>query len=295
MASRRGRATPRLFDLVVMVDWSAASKPGPPRDSKDQIWIAWGGARARPAPRYCRTRGEAAALLRELLADVPGNALIGFDFPNAYPVGSGLGGGRVAAARLAAVVEDAPDNRNNRFAVARALNRELGQPPGPFWMCPAKEADGALTVTRPPFDHRAFGEYRLVERRLHAERRYPHSVWKLCGAGSVGSQAIMGLPVVHRLLTDSALAARSRIWPFETAWDSRLDGIVHAEIWPSLFALDGQRHPIKDARQVAAVRDALLDADRRGALRDWFARPAGLSESENRVCLDSEGWILGVR
>ena len=278
-----------------MVDWSAAAKPGPPRESKDQIWLAWGTPRERPAPVYCRTRQEAFDCLHDLLARCIGNAFIGFDFPNAYPAGSGLGGGRIAAARLAALVEDAPDNRNNRFEVARQLNRALGRPPGPFWMCPANEAGSNLTMKRPPFGDRPFAEYRVVERRLRAQRKYPHPVWKLCGAGSVGSQALLGLPVVHRLLTASALAARSCVWPFETNWDERLDGVIHAEIWPSLFPLDGQRHPVKDARQVAAVRDALLAEDRRGRLTGWFARPPGLSDAENRICLEEEGWILGAR
>ena len=285
----------RLFDLVVMVDWSAAGKPGPRRESKDQIWLACGAPRQRSAPVYCRTRHEAFERLHDLLASHDGNALIGFDFPHGYPHGSRLGGGRKAAAHLAALVEDAPDNRNNRFAVARKLNRALGKPPGPFWMCPADEAGPTLTVTRPPFADRPFAEYRIVERRLRAQRKYPHSVWKLCGAGSVGSQALLGLPVVHRLLTAPALAPRSRVWPFETGWDARLGGIVHAEIWPSLFPLDGQRHPIKDARQVAAVRDALLEEDRRSRLSRWFARPQCLGRSNARICLEEEGWILGVR
>jgi hypothetical protein len=246
----------RLFDLVIMVDWSAASRPGPPRETKDQIWLAWGTARTRPRPRYCRTRSEAFDALAELLGKCGRTALVGFDFPNAYPAGSGLGGGRVLAKRLARLIEDGPDNRNNRFAVARKLNRSLGRAPGPFWMCPAKEADRTLTVKRPAFGERPFREYRVVEERLRGQRKYPHSVWQLGGAGSVGSQTLMGLPVVHRLLTLPALARRSRLWPFETGWDARLGGIVHAEIWPSLFALDGQRHPIKDARQVAAVRDS---------------------------------------
>jgi hypothetical protein len=277
-----------------MADWSAASRPGPLRPSKDQIWIAWGTRSQRPEPHYCRTRHEACAYLRDLLAARRGSALVGFDFPNAYPAGSGLGGGRALAAELAARITDGRDNRNNRFEVARELNRTLGRPPGPFWMCPAALADKLLTVKRPSFAGRGFAQYRLVEERLHAQRKYPHSVWKLGGAGSVGSQALMGLPVVHRLLNLPSLALDSRIWPFETNWDARLDGIVHAEIWPSLFPLDGQLHAIKDARQVAAVRDALFAADERGGLRASFARPSGLSERASRICLEEEGWILGV-
>ena len=286
--------SPRLFDLIVMVDWSAASRPGPLRPKKDQIWIGWGTQSRRPKPHYCRTRHEACEFLEDLLAAGSGSALVGFDFPKAYPARSGLGGGRALAAELAARIADGRDNRNNRFEVARALNRKIGRLPGPFWMCPAKEADAALTVKRPSFAHQRFSEYRLVEERLQAERKYPHSVWKLGGAGSVGSQTLMGLPVVHRLLTAPRLAERSRRWPFETAWDARLEGIVHAEIWPSLFPFADQPYAIKDARQVVGVRDTLLAADRRSALRTYFARPTGLSRRESRIALEEEGWILGV-
>jgi len=292
----------RLFDLIVMVDWSAASRPGPRTESADQIWIAWGSPRKKPHPRYCRTRQDAFEHLLGLLTECAGDALVGFDFPHSYPKGSGLGGGRSLAAHLASLVEDRPDNRNNRFDVARRLNRELGQPPGPFWMAPAKEADETLPMKRPNlrdgrFEGKAFGEYRAVDRHLRERAEYPQSAWKLCGAGSVGSQTLVGLPVVHRLLTAPALARHARVWPFETKWDERLEGIVHAEIWPSLkrFSPEKQLHKIKDARQVAAERDALLEEDRRGRLRGWFARPSRLSAVENLACLAEEGWILGVQ
>lgn len=277
-----------------MVDWSTASRPGPAAETKDQIWIAWGRERSRPPPLYCRTRQAAFERLHALLDECRGNALIGFDFPNAYPLGSTLGGGRALAARLSALIQDGPDNGNNRFEIARRLNRTLGTPPGPFWMCPQKEADRVLTVKRPGFAGRDYGEYRLVERRLRAGKKYPHSVWKLYGAGSVGSQTLLGMPVVHRLLTAPALSARSRVWPFETNWDERLSGIVHAEIWPSLFPLHGQHHRIKDACQVTAVRDVLLAEDLSGTLRRRLARPDSLSAVDNRICLEEEGWILGV-
>ena len=292
----------RLFDLIVMVDWSAASYPGPRTETADQIWIAWGSPQKRPSPCYCRTRHDAFGHLLGLLTECGGNALVGFDFPHSYPKGSGLGGGRKLAAHLASLIDDRPDNRNNRFEVARRLNRELGNPPGPFWMVPAKEADRTLPTKRPRlrgdhFDGADFGEYRTVDRFLRERREYPQSTWKLGGAGSVGSQTLLGLPVMHRLLTAPELAHRSHIWPFETNWDEWLDGIIHAEIWPSLrrFSPERQPHKIKDARQVAAVRDTLLEADRRGKLRGWFARPSRLSAVENLGCLAEEGWILGVQ
>ena len=283
----------RLFDLVVMVDWSAASDRGPAAPAENRCWVAWGRAKARPAPRYFRTRREAERFVRDLLIEGPHRALVGFDFPYGYPNGSGLGGGRALAARLARLIEDDRAGANNRFEVAAALNAELGDGgPGPFWNCPPGKATATLTQHKPSFNGRGFGEWRIVEQRLKS--RSIQSPWKLFTSGSVGSQALVGLPAVHRLLTAPELADRSRLWPFETGWGGFLDGIIHAEIWPSLGDVEGQPYAIKDARQVAAMRDWVLGLDGSGALGRWFARPAGLSRREERICRRHEGWILGV-
>ncbi len=287
----------RLFGLVVVVDWSAAASPGPRRPTGDRCWLAWGTADRRPAAEYFRTRREAERRIAELLPPRTGNALVAWDFPYGYPAGCGLGCGRALARRLAARIEDGADGANNRFAVAAALNRELGAPPGPFWGCPRRQASADLTETKPPFAGRRFGEWRLVDRLLRARGRNIQSAWKLYTTGSVGSQILMGLPTVDRLLGHGGqgdFAQRSRIWPFETGWDRSLDGIVHAEMWPSLTDHHRQTHPIKDARQVLASRDWLLDLDSAGRLRSAFARPAWLSDADARVVQAEEGWILGV-
>jgi len=69
------------------------------------------------------------------------------------------------------------------------------------------------------------------------------------------------------------------------------DGIVIAELWPSL--LDGRHQPyaIKDAGQVAAVRDWALDHP--DALHAALRRPPDLTDEEDRVAREQEGWILG--
>ncbi len=284
----------RLFDLVVAVDWSAAASPGPRRPTGDRCWLAGGTADRRPTAEYVRTRLEAEHRIAELLAAQTGNALIGWDFPYGYPAGSGLGCGRALARHLAARIEDGADGANNRFAVAAALNRELGAPPGPFWGCPRRQAGADLTEKKPPFAGRRFGEWRLVDSLLRARGRNIQSAWKLYTTGSVGSQILMGLPTVDRLICRNNMAARSRIWPFETGWDRSLDGIVHAEMWPSLTDHHRQSHAIKDARQVLASRDWLLDLDAAGRLRPAFARPALLSDADASAVETEEGWILGV-
>jgi hypothetical protein len=220
---------------------------------------------------------------------------VGFDFAFGYPAEAGLPVGRALCARLAAMIRDEPDGSNNRFEVAGLLNREIqatlaGDFEGPFWGHPAGHAYLHLSRTRPrPFPLR-IPDGRLAERR-HGSRGI-QSPWKLFTRGAVGSQTLVGLPAVHRLLTDPALAPRARVWPFETAWDRAIgeDAIVIAEMWPSLVDCADQPYPIKDACQVAAVRDWALD--RPDALARGLARPAGLADEDERIARQAEGWIV---
>jgi hypothetical protein len=286
LALKRGR-----FARIIVVDWSAASTLGPAKPTHDRCWLAWGGPRRGAAPEYFRGRYDAERRIVELIAETDGDVLVGFDFPFGYPHGSGLGGGRALAARLAGLIEDAADGRNNRFAVAARLNAELGAPPGPFWGCPKALASDLLLPTKPTYAGRTFDERRLADSRLVHRQIMP--VWQLLGSGAVGGQMLLGLPVVHRLLNHPAYCTRAKVWPFETDWDEDLRGVVFAEMWPSLNDHHRQSHAIKDARQVAASRDWLLAADVSGQLRSYFARPSDLSKTAIRICEREEGWIVG--
>ena len=285
------------FRLVVVADWSAASTRGPARPTRDRCWVAWGRAgEPRAAPRYFRTRPDAEAFIFGLLVGEPGAVLVGFDFAFGYPADSGLPAGRALCARLNALIRDDPGGANNRFEAAGALNREIqathgGGFAGPFWGHPPGHAYPDLSPTRPrPFPPR-ISDGRLVERRLTARRI--QSPWKLFTRASVGSQTLVGLPAVHRLLTDPALGARARLWPFETEWGARVDddSIVIVELWPSMVDCRDQPYPIKDACQVAAARDWALDAP--DALAQSLARPPDLTEDEERTAREVEGWIAG--
>ena len=286
-----------MFDLVIMVDWSAASSPGPAKPSPDRCWVAWAAGDERAAPEYFRTRRDCMARIRDLLRRHGGTACVGFDFPFGYPTGSGLGGGRQAATRIARHLTSDERDWNNRFEVASRFNREISDRTGPFWGCPANASSDYLSTKRTGFPFPDFSEWRIAEQYLkEKERRHSlSSVWKLYTTGSVGSQALTGLRELALLTTEADIAPRLRFWPFETEWDRRLDGIILTEIWPTLHDATPYDHPIKDARQVLASRDWLLGEMAKGTARSAFAAPDWLDPAQEKICREEEGWILGVR
>jgi len=286
-----------VFALIIMVDWSAAASPGPSRPRADRCWIAWAAGDAVSEPEYFRTRADCMARIIALLRRHDGPACVGFDFPFGYPAGSGLGGGRDAARRIARHLTSDDADQNNRFAVAARLNAELSGGPGPFWGCPAAATSAHLSMTKPAFPVAGISEWRIAERFLkETHRRHSiSSVWKLYTTGSVGSQALTGLRELALLAATDDLAPRIRFWPFETAWEKALDGIILTEIWPSLYDHTAYDHPIRDARQVLAARDSLLAEMAAGRAPQAFAAPSWLDATAEALCRTEEGWILGVR
>lgn len=112
-----------------------------------------------------------------------------------------------------------------------------------------------------------------VDRCLRRRRQHPQSVWKLLGAGAVGSQALTGIPVVSRLRHDSVLASVSRVWPFEVMVPDFRPGasaIVHVEIWPSLTEVPETTGEVKDQTQVTRLAMRFREEDRSGTLSDLF-------------------------
>ncbi len=299
MASRKGGHN-RLFDTYIMVDWSAAASP---RTGRDSIWIAEkrAGSRLRPLANPS-TRQDAEALLQDRLADrlkAGDRVLVGFDFPFGYPAGTarrlGLDGPpwRALWSLLAAEIEDSPDNANNRFDVAAALNKRLSGGPFPFWGCPPRAAGPYLTQKR----DRRHGEDDIAERR-HADGAVPRAqpVWKLYTTGSVGSQVLTGLPVVSRLRSDPRWRQVSAVWPFETGLMSPSPEVhfAFAEIYPSVWCKSAPDGVIKDAAQVSAVVSELAALDRTGRLAELFKGPRHPSAAMARAITTEEAWILGV-
>jgi hypothetical protein len=297
----------RLFNAYVIVDWSSASKPA---TGETSVWIGVmkRDVRFRLAFESFNpaTRAEAEVKLAAILDDLKKRgerALVGFDFPLGFPRGLAAGlklqpeaaPWRAVWDHLTKVVKDKADNTNNRFGVASEINRRLTGGPFPFWGCPPKDA---LTTLQPK-KTRAHGaddlpEFRHVE--LLAKGASP--VWKLFTAGSVGGQAILGVPVASRL--KAARGDAVKVWPFETGFkpltDADLAGVevVIAEVYPSLIKAAPLPGEGKAQAQVRAVAEHFAKLDEAGKLNAAFG-PA--KDAAADVVVDAaheEGWILGV-
>lgn len=297
---------PRLFSAYVIVDWSAAAKP---TTGADSVWIGVlkRDVRFRMAFESFNTptRAEAEKRLNLILEDLKKRserALLGFDFPLGFPRGFAealkLPGDRpwlAAWDQLAKMVKDKADNTNNRFGVASEINRRLTGGPFPFWGCPPRDT---LTTLQPK-KQRAHGPDDLPEFR-HADlaAKGASSIWKLYYNGSVGGQAILGMPLARRL--KQARGEAARVWPFETGFrtlaEADLAGVevVMAEVYPSL--IKGQAAPgeIKDQTQVRLTAEHFARLDEANRLGEVFGPAKGTGAD---VVLDAEreeGWILGA-
>ena len=281
-----------LFDTVVVVDWSAANVPSPAKPSADAIWMAV-ARQDGVTVSYHRTRHAAEAALTSLLeteAQTDRRVLAGFDFPFGYPQGfaqrlTGTPDARHVWNWLDTHLVDGPDNRSNRFALAATINARFGGA-GPFWGRPAGLNLPSLPACK-LVDHPALG---LKERRS-VEMLVPRAqpVWKLYTTGSVGSQALTGLPMIARL----ARRAGCAVWPFDGVDAS----LVLAEVYPSLLATDVAlavaSGEIKDRAQVRLLAQALFKLSARGQLHTLLDLP-GSAAQIGSLARTEEGWILGA-
>ena len=292
-----------IFHTHVIVDWSARSKPSPVRPTKDAIW--WAAARDGVVgePAYARTRNDAVERLAALIAaelDAARRVLIGFDFPFGYPAGvaAHLTGEASSLALwdwLASRIEDAGDNANNRFAVAEEINRTY---PGfgPFWgrpgtwpypEVPTRESSRTGREAHPP-------ERRIAD--FHAKGA--KTVWQLAYAGSVGSQVLLGLPGLKRLIEDPRMDGRLAVWPFDTGLRAPEASAVLCEIYPALLRKEVKERKnegeIPDAAQVRVNAEAFARLDALGGLSPLFEGAPFLDAEERRIIETEEAWILGL-
>ena len=296
----------RLFNAYVIVDWSAAARPNTGTDS---VWIGVlkRDVRFRLAFESFNpsTRGEAEKQLAAVLDDLKKRgerALLGFDFPLGFPRGFAAAlklptdtPWRAVWDQLDKMVKDKPDNTNNRFGVASEINRRLTGGPFPFWGCPPKDA---LTTLQPKRT-REHGPDDLPELR-HADvaAKGAASIWKLYYNGSVGGQAILGIPAVRRLKL--ARGEAMKVWPFETGFkgldEADLAGVevLACEVYPSLVKTAPVAGEVKDLAQVRATAEHFARLDEAGKLGAAFGPSKTAPADLVADAQTEEGWILGA-
>ena len=285
-----------------MVDWSASAKPttGP-----DSIWVGVLKRNVRFQMAFeahnPSTRAEAEKLLNTVLDDLQRKrerTLVGFDFPLSFPRGTAaalkLQGApwRAMLDFVSKEVKDLPTNVNNRFQVGAKMNRLMTGEAFPFWGAPARDEQTMLSAKRV----REHGPDDLPEFRLaEAAIKGPSSIWKLYYQGSVGGQALTGLPVIKRLRE----ARKVKLWPFETGWqklapaDLADTDAVFAEIYPSMFATKPNADEVKDETQMHDTCERFNTLDEKGQLAALFG-PAK-DDARRETVEHEEGWILGVQ
>ena len=296
----------RLFNAYVIVDWSAASKP---KTGSDSVWIGVlkRDVRFRLAFEAFNpaTRAEAETKLAAVLDDLKKRgerALVGFDFPLGFPRGfaealklPGEAPWRAAWDQLDKMVKDKADNTNNRFGVGSEINRRLTGGPFPFWGVPPKDA----LTTLQPTKTRDHGPDDLPELRYaEVAAKGSSPIWKLFYNGSVGGQAILGIPAVRRLKL--ARSEGVRVWPFETGFknldEADLTGVdlVATEVYPSLFKTVPAPGEVKDQAQVRTTAEHFARLDETGKLGAAFGPAATVSADIAAVAEREEGWVLGA-
>ncbi|MCR9270401.1 MAG: hypothetical protein NXH72_10470 [Hyphomonadaceae bacterium] len=300
----------RLFDAYMIVDWSAAAKPVTGANS---IWV---GIRARDArlkfqfsSTNPKTRLAARHFIKEMAEKLIARGdklLIGFDFALGYPAGTakaiGLDISATAPwaamhAHLARKVKEREDNSNARFALAAGLNYAASGGSHPFWGAPKRDVVSTLSMKKGDFSAPgSLPEHRLCEQWIKANfKANPKSVWQLLGAGSVGSQAMLGIPTVAFIRQE---IPNSRVWPFETGFETltrdaleTFDCVI-AEVYPSTASVTQKPGEILDQAQVRTLSERLESLDSTGELASAFGPPNSLSSREIHKITAEEGWIL---
>lgn len=172
--------------------------------------------------------------------------------------------------------------------------------------CPVKTTFSSLQSCSPGFLFAASNgvsleRLRLVEQRLSGT----HETWKLYGAGSVGSQALVGIPHVHAVRHHAQLYRCSQVWPFETGFTAtpapqQGPFVLRAEIWPGVVSgqtkqlLTADPSLIRDQAQVRAMCQWAEALDDAGKLGQLFSQPVGLTAQQIQRCIQQEGWVFGA-
>jgi hypothetical protein len=293
-----------LFNAYVIADWSANAKP---KTGADSIWIGvlkrdvrfqFGFESFNPA-----TRAEAETRLNAILDDLTRRGertLLGFDFPLGFPRGTGAAlklkdeSWAGLWAFLASNVVDKADNTNNRFAVANKMNRLMTNAARPFWGSPPKDVQTWLQSTKP--EHGT--DVPPVLRHAEVAAKGSKSIWQIFGNGTVGSQALVGIPAVGRM--KAARGDGFKVWPFETGFKTLVEAdlagvdVVAAEVYPSLVKPEPLPGEVKDQSQVRTLCQHFARLDEAGKLAAAFGPAKDFPADAVVDVTHEEGWVLGA-
>ncbi|NBB99153.1 MAG: molybdopterin guanine dinucleotide synthesis [Alphaproteobacteria bacterium] len=273
-------------DRVAVLDWSSSSIP---KRGRDSIWLGISGANGTKAENL-PTRAMAEARLAKLMLETCQTGtrlLIACDLSFGFPAGfaprlTGQADALAVWDWLARHIQDDANNRHNLREVAALANGRFDGD-GPFWGNGAKADVPGLSRRKPALPD-GLAEFRMTEQVARAQALSPKSSWQLAGAGAVGAQNLVGLPVLARLRARFADAVA--VWPFQPP-DSP---IVLVETYTALIDdAVRARDPamVRDAAQVSFLASAFLAMDRAGTLSRLFAPPPP-------DALPEEGWIFGL-
>lgn len=274
------------FDRIAVLDWSAASTP---KRGRDSIWLGLAadtGMTAENLPTRALAEARLAALMRDSLTD-RARLLIACDMSFGYPAGfaqalTGQPDALAVWAWLTDRIRDDSANRHNLRAVAAEANGHFAGG-GPFWGNGARVDVPGLSRRKPALPA-GLAEFRLTEQVARAQGLYPKSNWQLAGAGAVGAQNLVGLPVLARLR--ARFGRDLAVWPFQAPTAP----IVLVETYTALVD-DAVRARdaacVRDAAQVTLLAQALRALDRTDGLHPLFAPPPP-------AALPDEGWIFGL-
>ena len=292
-----------LFDTHIIVDWSARSKPSPKKPGKDAIWWAVARDGMVAEPWYERTRHNAIVRLADLIqAEREENrrVLVGFDFPFGYPAGVAQRLAKSASAFalwnwLAAQIDDGESNDNNRYEVATKINKHYPGL-GPCWGRPSSwdYPDVPIGGSERDLQHTHPQERRIADGHAKGAK----TVWQLLYTGSVGSQALLGIPALERLRHWPGLRGQVAVWPFDSDLAVPDKPVVLAEVYPSLLrdAIKVHARPdeVPDHAQVRINAHAFASLDTANELDPLFSGARYLSPDQRKQVVAEEGWILGL-
>ncbi|MDG1352258.1 MAG: molybdopterin-binding protein [Sulfitobacter sp.] len=275
----------RPFDTVLVADWSAGKRKGP-KPQKDAIWLGVARSGVTQEPLYCRCRQEAERTIEAIInAEVRAGRrlLCAFDFPFGYPVGfarhvTGSDDPFILWDWFEARISDAADGTNNRFDVAEELNRHFDGA-GPFWGKSHKDRWPDVPYKKQGICYDVVAE----KRQCDVVSKASSSCFQLFFNPTVGSQMMMGLPMLNRLRRSTG----ARVWPLEHWQDA---DVVFAEVWPGVIETAVQctleietEEVIRDRVQVRLLADALA--------RMPTARLAAVMADVPAIAAE-EAWIL---